>query len=98
MSEQDFDEMQELAVMDFDEIAAAAQETDPRKAFWLYVDGPTFATSTQDFRERVWPAVKDEPVDQEKCRDSFGPRAPELKTYQDVLQYAGLEDAALVAV
>ncbi len=90
--------MQAMAEMDFDEIVAAAQETDPKAAFWLYVDGPTFATTTQDFRERVWPAVKDEPVDKEKCRDLFGPCAPEMKTYQDVLQYAGLEDAVLVAV
>jgi hypothetical protein len=58
------DSRADAAQADFEELEAAAKEQDARKAFWMYVSGPTFATSEKDFIERVLPAVRDLPLDE----------------------------------
>jgi hypothetical protein len=87
--------------LDIEELDAAAAEQDPRKAFWMYVSGPAFATSEPDFIERVLPAVRDLKLDghgREMWADEFGTAAPaptEQTTYWDALERAGLADAEL---
>jgi hypothetical protein len=86
--------------MDFDEIVAAAQETDPRKAFWLYFGGPTFATGTQDFCERVLPAVADLPLDEfgrAAWVSEFGSMPAVGTKYGDALGEGGLESNQEIA-
>jgi hypothetical protein len=87
----------EQVAWDLEELAAAAAEQDPRKAFWLYVDGPTFATNAPDFTDRVLPAVADLALDAE-AREAGethigGALPPGAVTYAEVLEYVGLGDA-----
>jgi len=73
-----------MGEMAIEEIEAAAAEQDPKKAFWMYVNGPAFATSEPDFISRVLPAVADVVMDAEaraEYKDQFGVDAPEGATH-----------------
>jgi hypothetical protein len=83
--------------MDAEELETAAAEKDARKAFWMYLSGPTFATKEKDFIERVMPAVRDLPLDdygREQWAQEFGAAipVPDDATHADALATAGLID------
>ena len=83
------DSRTDMNEIDIEEPDAAAVEKDPRKAFWMYVSRPTFATNEKDFINRVLPAVRDLPLDdygRAQWAEEFGHiPVPEAATYEHAL-------------